>query len=239
MKSCTVRFSSVVLASFLSSTALIITGCSNPQPGPDKSAAGAILGAAWGAGAGAVVGNQVSIPEKGVAVGAGFGAAAGLLQGMGYDLQEGVHLEQNRQLASLKIQAAANERQLQKLQGHFDNGRSSDSLDSVYQVFFDEDQTNLRSGAVSNLETVAEAIKNSNAVRVVHVAGHTDDTGNTKYNESLSQARAASVSAYLAARGIGVDQINVKSFGATKPIATNRTAAGRQLNRRVDVYVSR
>jgi len=239
MKCCKVRISNVVLAFILTTTSLTSTGCSNPQPGPDKTAAGAILGAAWGAGAGAVVGNQVSIPEKGVAVGAGFGAAAGLLTGLGYDLQEGVNLEQNRQLASLKIQSAANERQLAKLQGHLDNGRGGDSLDSVYQVFFDEDQTNLRSGAVSNLETVAEAIKNSNAVRMVHVAGHTDDTGNTKYNESLSHARATSVSAYLAARGIAVDQISVKSFGATKPIATNRTAAGRQLNRRVDVYVSR
>ena len=181
----------------------------------------------------------MSIADKGVAVGAGFGATAGLLHGMGYDLVEGVQLEQNRQLASLKIQAAANQRELEKLQGHLDNGRGRNPVDGVYQVFFDEDQTNLRSGAVSNLETITEAIKGSSSIRTVYVAGHTDDTGNTKYNETLSQARASTVSAYLAARGIALDQIDVKSFGATKPIATNSTLAGRQLNRRVDVYISR
>jgi outer membrane protein OmpA-like peptidoglycan-associated protein len=92
---------------------------------------------------------------------------------------------------------------------------------------------------MANLETIAESIKGSNVVRKVHVVGHTDDTGNVKYNETLSQARAASVSSYLAGRGIANDQIEVKSFGATKPIATNSTEAGRQLNRRVDVYISR
>ena len=103
MKLNTIGFSKAFLVSILAAAAHTLTGCSNPQPGPDKSAAGAILGAAWGAGAGAVIGNQVSIPDKGVAVGAGFGATAGLLHGMGYDLSEGVQLEQNRQLASLKI----------------------------------------------------------------------------------------------------------------------------------------
>jgi outer membrane protein OmpA-like peptidoglycan-associated protein len=239
MKSFKILFSKAFLVSLLAVTAHTVTGCSNPHPGPDKSAAGAILGAAWGAGAGAVIGNQVSIPDKGVAVGAGFGATAGLLHGMGYDLVEGVQLEQNRQLASLKIQAAANQRELEKLQGHLDHGRGRNAVDGVYQVFFDEDQTNLRSGAVSNLETIAEAIKGSSSIRTVYVAGHTDDTGNTKYNETLSHARASTVSAYLAARGIALDQIDVKSFGATKPIATNSTPAGRQLNRRVDVYISR
>ena len=114
-----------------------------------------------------------------------------------------------------------------------------DPVGGVYQVFFDEDQTNLRAGAVSNLENVAESIKASSFMRTVHVAGHTDDTGNTKYNESLAEARAKTVGAYLASRGIPSVQVEVKSYGATKPIATNSTVAGRQLNRRVDVYISR
>lgn len=239
MKAVKVALSKLVVVSLITATTSIISGCSNPQPGPDKSFAGAILGAGWGAGAGAVIGNQVSTPGKGVAVGAGFGAAAGLLHGVGYDLVEGSQLEQNRQLASLRVQAVANQRQLEKLQAKLDGNRGPDPVPGVYQVFFDADQTSLRPGGMTNLEAIAESIKSSNVVRKVHVVGHTDDTGSAKYNETLSHARAATVSTYLSSRGIATDQIDVKSMGATKPIATNATEAGRQLNRRVDVYISR
>jgi outer membrane protein OmpA-like peptidoglycan-associated protein len=215
-----------------------IIGCS-PQAGPDKSVAGLALGAGWGAGLGAVVGNQVNNSGDGVAIGAGFGAVAGMLHGIGYDLQEGNQLQQNRQLASLQVQAVANQRHLEKLQANLDNSMGSDPVGGVYQVYFDEDQTNMRMGAVASLETIAESIKATSFVRSVVVAGHTDDTGNTRYNEELAKARANSVSAYLASRGIPSVQIDVRSFGATKPIATNATAAGRQLNRRVELSIVR
>jgi outer membrane protein OmpA-like peptidoglycan-associated protein len=212
-----------------------LVACSNPQSGPDKTIAGALLGAGWGAGAGAVVGNQVSTPGRGVAVGSGFGAAAGLLMGLGYDLEESVQLEQNRQLASLQIQAAANHNSLLKLQSKLDSSLCSNPLNGVYTVFFDEDQTNLRLGAVSSLEAVAEALKKSPRFSRILVAGHTDDTGRPDYNDRLAAGRADSVAAYLAARGLALDQIKIESHSAKRPIATNRTAAGRQLNRRVEV----
>lgn len=217
----------------LTTSALI--ACANPQSGPDKTVAGALLGAGWGAGAGAVVGNQVSTPGKGTAVGAGFGAAAGLLMGMGYDLEEGVQLEQNRQLASLQIQAAANHNSLLKLQSKLDSSLCADPLNGVYTVFFDEDQTNLRLGAFSSLEAVAEALKRSPRFSKIRVAGHTDDTGRPDYNDKLAAGRADSVAAYLASRGIALDQLTIESHSAKRPVATNRTAAGRQLNRRVEV----
>jgi outer membrane protein OmpA-like peptidoglycan-associated protein len=211
------------------------TACSNPQAGPDKSIAGALLGAGWGAGAGAVVGNQVSSPGRGVAVGSGFGAAAGLLMGMGYDLEEGVQLEQNRQLAALRVQAVANHNALTKLQSKLDTSLCADPIGGVYTVFFDEDQTNLRLGATTALESVVEALKASPRYKRILVAGHTDDTGRPDYNVKLAEGRANSVAAYLAARGISTDQIKIESFSASRPVATNRTAAGRQLNRRTEV----
>lgn len=216
-----------------------LIACENPQAGPDKSLGGALLGAGWGAGAGAVIGNQVSTPGNGVAVGSGFGAAAGLLMGMGYDLEESVQLEQRRQLAELQMQNTANTRELMRLQNKLDTSSADNPLGGVYTVFFDEDQTNLRLGAVSSLEKVAEAIKTSSAARSVHVVGHTDDTGRPDYNDKLALARAQSVAAYLAARGISTDQIKVESFSASRPVANNRTAAGRQLNRRTEVFTSR
>lgn len=238
MNSYVVKITKLFSVCLLASSLHALAGCS-PQSGPDKTFAGLLLGGGWGAGAGAVVGNQVATPGEGIAVGAGLGAAAGMLHGIGYDLSEGNQLRQNRRLASLEVQAVANQRQLSHLQGLLDSSMGPDPVGGVYQVFFDEDQTNMRSGAVTNLESLAESIKASGFVRVVHVAGHTDDTGNTKYNESLSEARAKSVSSYLASRGIPSVQIETKSFGATQPIATNATAGGRQLNRRVDVYISR
>jgi outer membrane protein OmpA-like peptidoglycan-associated protein len=212
-----------------------LVACANPQGGPDKTVAGALLGAGWGAGAGAVVGNQVSTPGNGVAVGSGFGAAAGMLMGMGYDLEEGVQLDQNRQLAALKVQAAANHNSLLKIQNKLDSSLCANPLGGVYTVYFDEDQTNLRLGAYSGLEAAAEALKKTPKFSRILVAGHTDDTGRPDYNDKLAQARADSVAAYLAGRGVALDQIKIESFSAKKPIATNRTPAGRQLNRRAEI----
>jgi outer membrane protein OmpA-like peptidoglycan-associated protein len=186
-----------------------------------------------------VIGNQVASSGEGIPVGAGFGAMAGLLHGIGYDLEEGNQLRLQRQLASLNVQAVANQRYLEQLQRNLDNTRRPDPVGGVYQVFFDEDQTNIRAGTISNLEALAESIKASGAFREVHVAGHTDDTGNTKYNETLADARAKTVGTYLASMGIPVVQVQMKGYGATKPIATNSTPSGRQLNRRVDVYITR
>ena len=213
--------------------------CTTPQPGPDKSIAGAILGAGWGAGAGAVVGNQVSTPGKGVAVGSGFGAVAGLLMGLGYDFEETNHLKQNRRLDNLHIQSLANFRQLEKLQSQLDSSLSADPTGGIYTVFFDEDQTNLRLAAINNLESIVEALKESPNLNRSRVAGHTDDTGQAHYNEQLARARAETVASYLASRGVANDQIVIESFSASRPVATNRTAAGRQLNRRTEISLIR
>ncbi len=68
----------------------------------------------------------------------------------------------------------------------------------------------------------------------VSVEGHTDNTGNSAANQSLSERRAAAVKAYIVGKGISADRLTSKGFGQTKPVATNNTAAGRALNRRVE-----
>lgn len=230
---------SFITLSSITILAATLTACTTPQPGPDKTLAGAILGAGWGAGAGAVVGNQVSTPGKGVAVGSGFGAVAGMLMGMGYDLEESGHLAQNRQLENLRVQSTANLYQLEKIQSQLDASFFGDPIGGVYTVFFDEDQTNLRLAAISNLESIAEALKESPSMRKIRVSGHTDDTGQATYNDKLARSRAESVASYLAARGVAKDQIQIESFSASRPVATNRTAAGRQLNRRAEISLVR
>lgn len=228
-----------VLSVFIVISALLLSGCATPQPGPDKTVGGAILGAGWGAGTGAIVGHQIGHSGPGVAVGSGVGLVDGALTGLGHDQLEDQHIKAKNELDDLKIRNTTNMRQLAGLQQKLDQAISQGAPFGVYQVFFDTDATSLRSGAIANLEAIGEMLKRSPYAYVIKVAGHTDDTGSPEYNERLAQARAKNVSAYLAARGISVDQIVVENFGAKRPIASNSTEVGRQLNRRVDVYIAR
>lgn len=218
----------------------LISACSTPKQGADKALGGAVLGAAWGAGSGAIIGNQLSGSPggEGAAVGAGFGLVGGAMSGLNHDAIEDMQIQQQQELDSLEIQNAANAQKLANLQATLDQAISADLAGGIYQVYFDVDATSLRSGSIANLQAIAEAIKMSPHAELVQVIGHSDDSGNPNYNDRLSEARARNVSAYLAARGISMDQIIVSSHGAKRPIASNNTPVGRQLNRRVDVYIS-
>ena len=217
---------------------LVTSGCTTPTEGKDKSVAGAVLGAGWGAGAGAVVGHQLTDQPtgEGAAVGAGFGLVSGALSGLMYDSIEDDQIRQQRELTVLNLQNRTNAQRLAQLQGHLDRALI-ETTPGIYQVYFDPDATHLRSGAINDLEVIAEQLKaRTHGVRV-HVRGHTDDNGNVQYNERLALARARAVASYLGARGVSLDDVVVESFGAERPVASNVTAMGRQLNRRVDVHV--
>ena len=71
----------------------------------------------------------------------------------------------------------------------------------------------------------------------VKVIGHTDSTGTADYNQQLSLRRAQAVRDYLAKLGADTSKWEVIGMGVTKPIADNKTAAGRAENRRVEVEV--
>ena len=69
------------------------------------------------------------------------------------------------------------------------------------------------------------------------IEGHTDDRGRDAYNLNLSDQRAASVLSYLTQRGISSSRLQSKGFGEARPVASNKTAAGRQENRRVELSI--
>ena len=69
----------------------------------------------------------------------------------------------------------------------------------------------------------------------VRLAGHTDNVGQAEANKTLSQARAESVRRQLIAYGCTPENITAAGYGDTKPVATNETEEGRQLNRRVEI----
>jgi outer membrane protein OmpA-like peptidoglycan-associated protein len=70
------------------------------------------------------------------------------------------------------------------------------------------------------------------------ITGHTDDQGNDSYNLNLSENRAAAVRAYLEANmGLPPEQFESIGYGESRPIANNKTADGRRLNRRIEIII--
>jgi OOP family OmpA-OmpF porin len=72
-------------------------------------------------------------------------------------------------------------------------------------------------------------------LEMVIATGHTDSIGTAQYNQRLSERRAASVKDYLVSKGIPASKITTIGKGESQPVATNKTAEGRQKNRRVDI----
>ena len=68
----------------------------------------------------------------------------------------------------------------------------------------------------------------------IRLSGYTDNVGSDASNLKLSKARVNTVKAYLAKQGIGEDHVTAIGYGEADPIATNKTAAGRAKNRRVE-----
>ena len=219
---------------------VVLTSC-YPQPGPDKSVAGAVLGAGWGAGAGAIIGNNIGAQPEGIAIGAGFGAASGLLQGIAYDMAEGADLEHERQLDALRVQVAANQRDLLALQTSLDQREQklAQTSSGDFQVFFDPDTASLKLGSAAELERFANTIKSQPFMGHVIIHGHSDDTGDADRNERLSEARARSVATFLVNHGVSLDQIETVAHGSKRPVATNESEIGRQLNRRVEIVLAK
>ena len=101
-------------------------------------------------------------------------------------------------------------------------------------VQFETDKATLKPESMTILDDVAASLKAWPSVRI-EVQGHTDSTGSTAHNQRLSDARAASVVAYLASKGVAADRMTSKGYGESQPIAPNNTAAGRAENRRVEL----
>jgi outer membrane protein OmpA-like peptidoglycan-associated protein len=102
---------------------------------------------------------------------------------------------------------------------------------------FKTGKADLQPVAVDRLKIVAEALKGTQ--RTVLVEGHTDSTGKPETNMKLSQARAETVRKYLIDGGIPADQIRAQGVGQDRPVADNKTSAGRAKNRRVEIILEK
>ncbi|MBK5259349.1 MAG: OmpA family protein [Thermoanaerobaculia bacterium] len=104
-------------------------------------------------------------------------------------------------------------------------------------IFFDTGKSDLKAGARNTLTKIAEQLRSDDSVRVA-VEGHTDNVGSEESNQALSEKRANAVRDLLASAGITTDRIGSSGRGESTPIATNKTAAGRQQNRRVELVIT-
>jgi outer membrane protein OmpA-like peptidoglycan-associated protein len=104
-------------------------------------------------------------------------------------------------------------------------------------VLFDTNQAQLKPGGVRDVQKLADFFKQYPQRRLL-IEGFTDSTGSAGSNQDLSERRAGSVRTALLDMGINNDRISSRGYGESYPAAGNDTAAGRQMNRRVEVIVS-
>jgi outer membrane protein OmpA-like peptidoglycan-associated protein len=112
-----------------------------------------------------------------------------------------------------------------------------EKLEIAEKVQFETGRSVLLPGSATLLDAVARSLQDHPDVKHVVVEGHTDAQGGEAVNENLSQERAEAVRAYLIGKGVEPDRLEARGFGASRPIADNATAEGREMNRRVEFVV--
>ena len=105
------------------------------------------------------------------------------------------------------------------------------------RIEFELGKADLRVTSLPVLDTVVDLLKGNTGVQKVEVQGHTDNVGGDSANLTLSQKRAESVVAYLASKGVARDRLTAKGYGETVPLFSNKTASGRDQNRRVQFVI--
>jgi len=113
----------------------------------------------------------------------------------------------------------------------FEPGKKALILEGVN---FETGKAELTPESRAILDGVAESLVANEEIRV-QVGGHTDSRGSAALNKRLSAARAESVRQYLISKGVAADRLTAAGFGPSRPIASNKTAAGRAQNRRVEL----
>ena len=104
--------------------------------------------------------------------------------------------------------------------------------EAIKNLEFDFGKATIRDHSLPSLDRVAQLLIDKNFT--LNLAGHTDNVGGTQANLKLSKDRAEAIKTYLVSKGANSSRIMATGYGKSQPIASNKTARGRQINRRVE-----
>ena len=196
---------------------LTVLGCQT------KQGTGTLVGTGGGAVLGAIIGKIAGNTAVGAAIGGVVGAGAGAIIGRHMDK---VAEQAKAQVENAKVEQVTDKNGLSAVKVTFDSG-----------ILFATNKSDLNATSKNELAKFSNVLK-QNTDCYVDIYGHTDSTGNDGINIPLSNSRAQSVAIYLRQCGISDAQMKkVEGYGSTQPVADNSTASGRQLNRRVEIYL--
>ena len=185
--------------------------------GLSSTVKGGAIGAGAGGVIGGVIGKQYGKTATGALIGASIGGAAGALIGNYMDKQA-AEIERD-------LEGATVERVGEGIKITFDSG-----------ILFQTNSFELDSSAKSNIDQLATILNKYEDTEIL-VDGHTDSTGSDEYNQTLSERRAKSVAVQLVTNGIMNQRIMTIGHGEKEPVASNDSADGRRLNRRVEIAI--
>lgn len=112
----------------------------------------------------------------------------------------------------------------------------TDQTITFHNIGFEVNSDQVTASTRPVLERVAKAL-NAQTNFSIEITGHTDSMGSAEYNQQLSQARAESVRQMLIDNGVAGDRLTARGYGELDPVASNETASGRAMNRRVEFRV--
>lgn len=212
----------VMKTSLVTVLTIFCFGCaSDPFPQATNTQKGAVIGAVGGAALGAAV-------SKNRGKGALIGAVGGGLTGAGV----GYYMDQQKQdlekvLASERQNGSI---QIEKMPDH------TLKITMTAQTAFDINSADVKPGFDGTVDKMAD-VMNKYGKTTLAIKGHTDSTGSLQHNQGLSERRAQAVQQAFLQRGVIPERLSAAGKGASEPRASNATDSGRQLNRRVEIFV--
>lgn len=109
---------------------------------------------------------------------------------------------------------------------------------TLKNIFFDTNKFNLLPASILELDLLIDFLRQNEHIQI-EIQGHTDNVGDDQLNEKLSFNRANAVYEYLVKNSIDSKRLTFKGFGASKPLADNKTEAGRKINRRTSFVITK
>jgi len=110
------------------------------------------------------------------------------------------------------------------------------SVIRINNIFFDYNLSELKEESFPELNRIIKFLNNNPNVEI-EIAGHTDNVGSSAFNIKLSEDRAKAVADYFFKNNVNQKRVKYKGYGESKPIASNDTEEGKQLNRRVEFKI--